>query len=171
MSQLVLFPLLDNRDGEPSASAVPSSLSGPKRIVPKFSEPARPRKAPDVPNLSSPAAMGAQTTHDGVDLDSFLAHLGWQSRSKLQNLLSNLSRPSNLRSKISQSSSRERERSSLQDQRIRKLNRVSYADWAVMHRLLIGSMDKVDGHAAVQGSGQIKFAFQKELVTSDTRFQ
>ena len=66
---------------------------------------------------------------------------------------------------------RERERSSLQDQRIRKLNRVSYADWAVMHRLLIGSMDKVDGHAAVQGSGQIKFAFQKELVTSDTRFQ
>ena len=46
---------------------------------------------------------------------------------------------------------RERERLFQQDKRIGKLKRVSYADWAVMHRLLIGSMDKVDGHDALQG--------------------
>ena len=61
-----------------------------------------------------------------------------------------------------------RERSSQQDKRIGKLKRVSYADWAVMHRLLIGSMDKVDGHDALQGGSQLKdLPFEKELNCSD----
>ena len=58
--------------------------------------------------------------------------------------------------KVARERERERERSSQQDKRIGKLKRVSYADWAVMHRLLIGSMDKVDGHDALQGGSQQK---------------
>ena len=52
------------------------SVSGPNRTRPKLSYPVRPLSAPDVPNLSSPAAMGVQTTHEGVDLENFLVFLG-----------------------------------------------------------------------------------------------
>ena len=72
----------DSKDGDFSALASEmsaSSKSAPKRIMSKLTEPVRPLKAPDVPNLSSPAAMGAQTTHEGVDLHNFLVFLGWHS--------------------------------------------------------------------------------------------
>ena len=85
-----------NKDCNPSDPP----QSGPKRIMPKLTAPIRPLRAPDVPNLSSPAAMGAQTTHEGVDLHNFLVFLGWHSQSKLQNVFSNLIRTSNLHSKI-----------------------------------------------------------------------